>query len=200
MTTVRSQRITFVDRQVDLYELKWKTKCSKLAAKDCQTGECLQETWNRYLIVTFVWPHNPSNAIWYLELRQSYKALRDQLVLPSILSLSNLCQTDYALIVHAIKNQLPSWNTVSLALDGWTSTHKLAITSIISFFRDRNGALSEVQLAFNEVDHLFFSPFQSYLRMIGQRPTYCSKASGAFEICASSFSAYRWPCAWDYKR
>jgi len=42
---------------------------------------------------------------------------------------------------------------------------------------DGNWSLREVQLAFEEVDRLFFSHFKSLLKMIGQGPTYWSKAS-----------------------
>jgi hypothetical protein len=59
--------------------------------------------------------------------------------------------------VDAIKKQLPSRNKVSLALDGWISTNKLVITSVIAYYIDRIWALGEVQLAFDEVDNLFFS-------------------------------------------
>jgi len=68
---------------------------------------------------------------------------------------------EYALTVDAIKKQLPLRNKVSLALDEWTSTNKLAITSVIAYYMNRNWALLEVQLAFNEVDHLFCSRFES---------------------------------------
>jgi len=86
----------------------------------------------------FVWAHIPWNAISNLELRQSYKALRDDLVLPSATTLSNICRREYALTVDAINKQLPLRNKVSLALDGWTSTNKLAITSVIACYMDRN--------------------------------------------------------------
>jgi len=39
--------------------------------------------------------------------------------------------------------------------------NKLAITSVIGYYMDRKLALREVQLAFNEVDCLFFSCFES---------------------------------------
>jgi hypothetical protein len=63
--------------------------------------------------------------------------------------------------VDAIKKPLPSQNKVSLALDGWTSMNKLAITSVIAYYMDLNWALREVQLAFDEVNLLFFSRFES---------------------------------------
>ena len=109
----------------------------------------------------FVSAHIPWNAISNLELRRSYKALPGDLVLPSATTLSNICRREYALTVDAIKKQLPLRNKVSLALDGWTSTNKLAITSVIAYYMDRNWALREVQLAFDEVNHLFISRFES---------------------------------------
>jgi hypothetical protein len=115
----------------------------------------------------FVSAHIPWNARSNLELRRSYKVLRDDLVLPSATTLSNICHREYALTVDAIKKQLPSRNKVSLALDGWTSTNKLAITSVVAYYLDRNWALHEVQLAFDEVNLLFFFPFESELRMLG---------------------------------
>jgi hypothetical protein len=109
----------------------------------------------------FVSAHIPWNAVSNLELWWSYKALRDDIVLPSTTSLSNISHRDYALTVDAIKKQLPSRNKVSLALNGWTSTKKLAITSVIAYYMDLNWALREVQLAVDEVNLLFFSPFES---------------------------------------
>jgi len=66
----------------------------------------------------FVLAHSPWNAISNLELRRSYKALRDDLVVPSATTLSNIRRREYALTVDAIKKQLPLRNKVSLALDG----------------------------------------------------------------------------------
>jgi len=108
----------------------------------------------------FVSAHIPWNAISHLELRRSYKALRDDLVLLSAMTLSNICQREYALTMDAIEKQLPVRNEVSLALDGWTSTNKLAITSVIAYYMDRNWALREVQLAFDEIGRLFYSRFK----------------------------------------
>jgi hypothetical protein len=109
----------------------------------------------------FVSAHIPWNAISNLELWRSYNALRDDPLLPSATTLSNICRMEYALTVDAIKKQLPSRNKGSLALDGWTSTNKLAITSVIAYYMDRNWGLREVQLAFDEVNLLFFSRFES---------------------------------------
>jgi chaperone required for assembly of F1-ATPase len=84
----------------------------------------------------FVLPHIPWNAISNLELQWSYKALRDDLLLPSATTLSTICRREYALTVDAIKKQLPVQNKVSLALDGWTSANKLAIKSVIAYYMD----------------------------------------------------------------
>jgi hypothetical protein len=76
----------------------------------------------------FLTAHIPWNAIGNLDLRQSYKALRNDLVLLSITTLSNICQSDYALTADAIKKQLPARNKVSSVLNVWTLMTKLAIT------------------------------------------------------------------------
>jgi len=109
----------------------------------------------------FVSAHIPWNAISNLELRRSDKALRDDLVLPSATTLSNICRKEYALTLDAIKKHLPQRNKGSLAMDRWTSTNKLAKTSVIAYYMDRNWALREVQLAFDEVNRLFCSRFES---------------------------------------
>jgi len=82
-------------------------------------------------------------------------------VLPLAPTLSNICCREYSLNVDAIKKQLLSQNKVSLALDRWTSTNKVAITSVITYYMDQNWALREVQLALDEVDPLFFTAFKS---------------------------------------
>ena len=83
--------------------------------------------------------------------------------------------------MDAIQTQLPSRNQLSLALDGCTSTTKLAITSVIAYYMHHNWALREVQLGSDEVNHLGISGFKSELRMIDHRPTHWRDASRAFE-------------------
>jgi hypothetical protein len=68
---------------------------------------------------------------------------------------------EYGLTVDAIKKQLPSRNTVSLASDGWTSTNIVAIMSDIACDMDQNWALGEVPLTYDEVDLMFFSCFET---------------------------------------
>ena len=75
-----------------------------------------------------------------LELQWSFNALRGWLVLPSASTLSNSCQREYSLTVDAIKKQLLSRKIVNLALDGWISTNKLGIMSVIAYYMDRNWA------------------------------------------------------------
>jgi hypothetical protein len=57
----------------------------------------------------------PWNSISNLELQRSYKALRNDQVLPSTPILSIISCRAYALAVDAIKKQLPSQKKVSLA-------------------------------------------------------------------------------------
>jgi len=71
-------------------------------------------------------------------------ALRDELVLPSASTHSNIRRREYAQSMDAIKKRLQSQDQVSLALDGWTSTNKLAIMSVIGYYMDRNWAFDEV--------------------------------------------------------
>jgi len=132
ITIVSSQRKIRFDIHVDPYWQKLQTKRSKLAAKDFETSEFHQGTWNRYLNLGFVSAHIPWNAISNLELRPSYKVIWDDSVLPSATSLSNICRREYALTVDAIQKPLPSWNEVCLALDWWTSTNNVAMTLVIA--------------------------------------------------------------------
>jgi len=141
ITIVSLQRKIIFDIQFNPLWPKWQTKHSKLAAKDYETSEFHQETWNRYLMLGFLSAHIPWNAISNLELRRSYIALRDHLVLLSATTLSNIFRREYALTVDAIKKQLPVQNEVSLTLDGWTSTDKLTITLVIAYYMDWNWAL-----------------------------------------------------------
>jgi len=161
ITIVSSQSKIIFDIEFDPYWPKWQTKCYNLAAKDSETFEFHQDTSNRHLMLGVVSAEIPWNGIPNLELRQSYMALRNDLVLPSGTTLSNICQREYALIVDAIKKQLPSQNKVSLPLEGWTSTNIPAIMSVIAYSMDRTWALHEVQLSFDELDLLFFSHFES---------------------------------------
>ena len=89
----------------------------------------------------FVSAHIAWNTISNPEQQQPYNALQSELVLPSASTLGNICRREYTLTVDAMKKQLPSTNKVGLALDGWTSTNKLAITSVIADYMDQNCAL-----------------------------------------------------------
>jgi len=149
------------DIPLDPYWPKWQTKRSKMAAKDFETSGFHQDTWNRYLMSGVVLAHIPCNAISNLERQRSYMALREDLVLSSVTTLSNICWMEYALPEDAIKKQLLIWNKVSLGLDGWTSTNKWAIMSDIACNMDVNWALDKTRLALDVVDHLFRSRFES---------------------------------------
>jgi len=198
ITTVSLQRTFIYDMQVNSYWPKWQTKCSKLATKDYQSSEFHQDTWNRYLMSGFVSDYITWNAISNLELRQTYRASHCDLVLPSATTLSNICQTEYALTVYAIKKELPSRNEECLALDGRTSINKRVITSVSASYADRKWELRNVQLTSDLVDSLFISAFNSWSRMTGEGGIYWSEASHAFGGRAWSCWTYLWPFAWIY--
>jgi len=160
ITIVSSQRKIRFDIQVDPYWPKWQTKRSKLADKHFETSEFHQGMWNRYLMLGCVSANIPWNAISNLEIRMSDNALCDDPMLLSVITHSIISGREYALAVDAMKKQLPPWNRLSSAQDGWTSTNKLAITSVIACYMDRNWALRDVQLAFDELDRLFFLSFK----------------------------------------
>lgn len=67
-----------------------------------------------------------------LELWRYYNVLSSEPELPSASTFRKICQRDYSLTVDAIKQQFPSRNEVSLDLDGWSSTNKFAIRSVIA--------------------------------------------------------------------
>jgi hypothetical protein len=161
ITIISVLRKMIFDIQLNPYWPKWQTKRSKLADKDFETSELHQCTWNCYLILGFFLAHLAWNAISILEQRRSYNALCDDLVLMSTTTLSNICRREYAVTVDATKKQLLLRTKVSLALNGWTSMNKLAIMSVIPYYMDRNWALHDVQLAFDVVDCLFCSRFES---------------------------------------
>jgi len=140
-----------------------------------------QDAWNRYLMSVIVSAHIPCNAISYLEVRWSHNALRSKLVLLSASTLCNIWWREYSLTVDANKKQLPSRNKVSLALDGWTSTNKLARMLVIVYYTDQNWALREVLLAFYKLDCNFFPYSTRQLSIIGQGSTYWSKVSHTIE-------------------
>jgi len=148
----------------------------------------------------FVSAHNPLNAISNLKLQCSYNALRSKLVLPSASTLRNICGREYTLTVDAIKKQLLSRNRVSLALDGWTLTNKLIITSVIAYYKERNWVLRKVQLAFDEVDSSFIFYSKSSLKITRQGPTYGSTTNQTFEGSSWSFWTNWWPFTWNHNR
>jgi len=161
ITIVSLQRKIIFDIQFNQNWPKWQTKCSKQPAKDFETSKFHQDMSNRYVMLGFVSVHIPWNAMSNLEPWRSYKPLRDHLVLPPAMTLSNLRRKEYALTMDAIKKQLPIRNEVSLAFEGWTSTNKLGITSVIAYNMDQKWALRDIQLAFDEGDRLFSSRLES---------------------------------------
>jgi hypothetical protein len=161
ITIVSSQSPIMCEIQVIQCWPTLQTIHSKLAATDVESSKLHQDTWNRYLMIVFVSSQTAWNLISNLELRMSYKALRNNLVLPSGTILSNICQREYEPAMHAIQKELPSWNKVSLALDGWTTPNKLPITLVIAYYMDRNCIFCEIQLLFEEVYSMFLCAFGS---------------------------------------
>jgi len=92
ITIVSLQRKIIFDIQCNPYLPKWQTKRLKLTAKNFETSKFHHEMWNGYLILGSVSAHIAWNAKSSLDLRRSYKALRDDLVLQSAITLSNICQ------------------------------------------------------------------------------------------------------------
>jgi hypothetical protein len=133
ITIVCSQSHIMFDVQCIPYWPKWQAKRSKLAAKYFETSKFRQDTWDLYLMLGFVLAYNLSNDNVNLELPQTDKALRDDLVLSSATTLSNIYRRQYALTVEAIKTQLPSQHPGNLSLDWWTLTNKLALTLVIAY-------------------------------------------------------------------
>jgi len=128
-----------------------------LAAKDFLTAEFCQNIWLCNLMIGFVLVHIPWKELSNLQTLQSYVSLRSELVLPSASTVSNICRREYSVTVDTIEKQLLRRSNVSLDLDGWTSTNKLARMSGNANSLDWHWALRELQLAFNEVESLIFS-------------------------------------------
>jgi len=65
----------------------------------------------------FVSAYIPWNAILNLDLWRSYEALRNDLVLPSVMTLRNILWRESAFTVDAIEKEMLSQNEATLALD-----------------------------------------------------------------------------------
>lgn len=110
-----------------------------------------QHSWNRYLLLGLLSAIIPLNAISNKELRRAFFMLRPEVKIPSVGTLTNLLAREYEMTLAAIKQQIPIGQKISIALDGWTSQNRLAITSVIMYYISRNWTLEEVQIAFEEV-------------------------------------------------
>lgn len=93
----------------------------------------------------------PFNSITNTEFRRVLISLKPGVSLPSVSTLRRLLATEYETTVKAIRDGIPEGQKVALALDGWTSGNKLAISSVIMYYISKNWELKEVQLAFEEV-------------------------------------------------
>jgi hypothetical protein len=138
-------------------------------------------------MVEFILAHLAWNTISNIELQCSFNALQIKLVLPSASTLSNICRREYTLALDAIKKQLYSRKKISLALDRWTSTNKLATRSVIANCLDCNWASREAQLPSDDVDSQCFSYFKISFWITGQGSTYVSMACETFAGNSCSF-------------
>jgi len=100
--------------------MKWQTKHSKLPAKDFETCDFHQDMWYPYIMLGYVLAHIPWNAILNCEPQWSNIATQCDLLLPSTTTRIIIAWKEYLLPKDAIQKQLPSRETVSLALDGWS--------------------------------------------------------------------------------
>jgi len=112
-----------------------------------------QESWDRYLLIGLLSALIPLNVVSNREFRRVFKVLRNDIKIPSVSKLTSLLGKEYDKTLEAIKGQIPRGQRVSIALDGWTSKNRLAITSVIMYYISRNWTLEEVQLAFEEVGY-----------------------------------------------
>jgi hypothetical protein len=91
----------------------------------------------------------------------SYNAVQSALVVSSASTNSNICRMKLSLTADAIKKQLTQRNKASLALDGCTSLHTLAIMLGIACYINQNVAVHEVHLIIDYEYRLFSSYFES---------------------------------------
>ena len=138
-------------------------KKRRQADSDIAVKEFDQHTWNRYLLLGFLSALIPFNTLTNPELRRILFSLKPDVNIPSVSTLRQLLATEYEKTTKAIQDNIPEGQKVGLALDGWTSGNKLAISSVIMYYISKNWELKEVQLAFEEVG-LF--PTQYYYNLL----------------------------------
>ena len=130
-------------------------KKRRQADLDVAVKEFDPHTWNRYLLLGFLSALIPFNTITNPELRRILFSLKPDVNLPSVSTLRRLLATEYEKTTKSIRDNIPEGQKVGLALDGWTSANKLAISSVIMYYISKSWQLKEVQIAFEEVCGLF---------------------------------------------
>jgi len=144
ITIESTQRKFWFNNDVYVYWLNCETNCSKLAVAKFVTSKFQNDNGNRRLMLGYLSAHIQWRAISNVEVWHSYRALRSELVLLSATSHSDFLRRNYSLTVDAIMKLLFSRNQVSLGLDRWTSTNKMAIASLIAYYLDHHWSLGEV--------------------------------------------------------
>ena len=130
-------------------------KKRRQADLDVAVKEFDPHTWNRYLLLGFLSALIPFNTITNPELRRILFSLKPDVNHPSVSTLRRLLATEYEKTTKSIRDNMPEGQKVGLALDGWTSGNKLAISSEIMYYISKSWQLKEVQIAFEEVCGLF---------------------------------------------
>ena len=110
-----------------------------------------QAIWDRYLLIGLLSALVPIHSLFNSEFRRIFTALRPDISIPSVSKIRRLLAVEYDSTIQTIRQSIPEQQKVSLALDGWTSSNKLAITSVIMYYISSDWQLKEVQLAFEEV-------------------------------------------------
>ena len=96
--------------------------------------------------------HIPFNAVHNLEYRRFLRSIsHGQFGIPSRSKLQRGLKKEYQKAIEQLTALFPKDTRVSIALDGWTAAHRVAILSIIAYHIDRNWNLVKSQLGFEQV-------------------------------------------------
>jgi len=159
---------------------------------DCGYNKLKKFSEGNLVFVDITW-----NSMSFLEIRQWNNVWWGKAVISSASTLSNCCSWGHSLTVEVIQNHMPSRNIVSLASDRETSKEKLATMWVKDNNMNRNGALWEVQLAFDQLGNLFNTYFNNKFSILGQEMTLWSQiiltlnqSSGSFQAQGRQFTWY----------
>ena len=92
--------------------------------------------------------HIPFRAVQNLQFRRLVKMLNDEATMPGAMYIRNQLQNHVQFIEEHILVDLPAGVKISLAIDCWTSPHRLAFMAINGYFIDHDWRYREVLLSF----------------------------------------------------